>query len=94
MEVNLKLRRDNVDPLPQTTCSKELVGSLIYLFIIRAGIPQVMHVLNAPTLTQYASLLPVLCYLHGTMTRSLIFFSLQILLLLFKLTQMLVEPVI
>jgi len=72
MELHLKLRRNDVTPLPQPAWYQELVGPLIYLFATRPDISQAVHDLNqfvsAPTSVHYATLFRVLRYLRNTIS--------------------------
>ena len=75
MELHLQLRASDGTPLPDPSCYRHLVGSLVYLAITRPDIYHAVHILSqfvgAPTSVHYAHLLRVLRYLRGTPSRSL-----------------------
>jgi hypothetical protein len=77
MELNVKLRPTDGDPLPNSTRYRHLVGSLIYLAVTRPDISYPVNILSqfvsAPTTVYYSHLLRVLRYLRGTITRRLFF---------------------
>ena len=64
MKMNLKLRHDDGDPLPQPTRYRELVGALVCLSAIRSDIAYAVHILSqfvsSPTSSHYAALIRVL----------------------------------
>ncbi|XP_020245279.1 uncharacterized protein LOC109823413 [Asparagus officinalis] len=77
MELHLKLRQSDGDPLPNPTRYRELVGALIYFSATRPDISYVVHTLSQfmamPTTVHYDTMLRLLLYLQGTITRSLLF---------------------
>jgi hypothetical protein len=77
MELNVKLRPTDGDPLPDPTRYRHLVGSLVYLAVTRPDISYPVHILSqfvsASTTVHYSHLLRVLHYLRSTITRRLFF---------------------
>jgi hypothetical protein len=77
MELNVKLRSTDGDPLPDPMRYRHLVGSLIYLAVTCPDISYPVHILSqfvsAPTTVHYSHHLRVLCYLRGTITHCLFF---------------------
>uniref|UniRef100_A0A0A9A198 Reverse transcriptase Ty1/copia-type domain-containing protein n=1 Tax=Arundo donax TaxID=35708 RepID=A0A0A9A198_ARUDO len=77
MELNLRLRVSNGEPLEDPTRYRHLVGSLVYLGITRPYIFHTVHILSqficSPTQLHYSHLLRVLRYLRGTISRRLFF---------------------
>ncbi|XP_039134235.1 uncharacterized mitochondrial protein AtMg00810-like [Dioscorea cayenensis subsp. rotundata] len=77
IELHHHLSSSDGEPLPDTTRYRALVGALVYLTITRPNISYVVRVLSqfvsVPRSTHYASLLRVLRYLRGTISRSLLF---------------------
>ena len=75
IEHHHRLSTSDGELLPDPTRYRAIVGSLVYLTISRPDIAYVVRVLsqfvNAPRSTHYATLLRVLRYLRGTLTRSL-----------------------
>lgn len=78
MELHLKIRPTDGNPLSDPSRYRHIVGSLVYLAVTRPDISHAVHVLSqftsAPTSVHYAHLLRVLRYLRGTPSRG-IFFS-------------------
>jgi hypothetical protein len=77
MKLNVHLTTTYGEPLEYPTHYRHIVGSLIYLGVIRPGILYFIHIqsqfVSAPTQIYYSYLLRVLCYLRGTSTRRLFF---------------------
>uniref|UniRef100_A0ACD5YK95 Uncharacterized protein n=1 Tax=Avena sativa TaxID=4498 RepID=A0ACD5YK95_AVESA len=77
MELNVKLQPTDGDPLSDPMRYHHLVGSLVYLVVIRPNISYPVHILSqfvsAPSTVHYSHLLRVLRYLHGTITHRLFF---------------------
>jgi hypothetical protein len=77
MELNVKLRPTDGDPLPDPMRYRHLVGSLVYLAVTRPDLSYPVHILSqfvsASTTVHYSHLLRVLRYLRGTITRCLFF---------------------
>uniref|UniRef100_A0ACD5VVU0 Uncharacterized protein n=1 Tax=Avena sativa TaxID=4498 RepID=A0ACD5VVU0_AVESA len=74
MELHVKLRPTDGDPLPDPTRYRHLFRSLVYLAVTRPDISYPVHIpsqfVSAPTTVHYGHLLRVLC---GTITRRLFF---------------------
>ncbi|XP_039123420.1 uncharacterized mitochondrial protein AtMg00810-like [Dioscorea cayenensis subsp. rotundata] len=77
IELHHQLSSSDGEPLSDPTRYRALVGALVYLTITWPNITYVVCVLSqfvsAPRSTHYAALLQVLCYLRGTISRSLLF---------------------
>ncbi|XP_039773535.1 uncharacterized mitochondrial protein AtMg00810-like [Panicum virgatum] len=77
MELGVHLRTTDGEPLADPTHYRHLVGSLVYLGIIRPDISYAVHILSqfvsSPTQLHYTHLLRVLRYLCGTTSRRLFF---------------------
>jgi hypothetical protein len=77
MELNVHLVVTNGEPLGDHTYYHHIVGSLVYLDVTRPDISYSVHILSqfifALTQIHYSHLLRVLRYLHGTISRCLLF---------------------
>lgn len=77
LEVNLKLRKDDGDLLPDPHMYRRLVGSLTYLTITRPNISYAINLIsqfmNAPRHLHLAVEKRIIIYLLGTSTQSLFF---------------------
>ena len=72
MELKVNLRASDGELLSDPTRYRHLVGSLVYLAVIRPDISYPVHILSqfvsAPTSVHYSHLLRVLRYLRGTIS--------------------------
>jgi len=77
MELNVHLRTTDGEFLADPTRYRHIVGSLVYLGVIRPDISYAVHILSqfvsALTKLHYSHLLRVLRYLRGTISRRLFF---------------------
>ncbi|XP_048136052.1 uncharacterized mitochondrial protein AtMg00810-like [Rhodamnia argentea] len=75
VELHLQLRSDDGEPLSDVTRYRALVGGLVYLTTTRPDIAYAVHLVGqfvaAHRTVHYASVLRILRYLRGTLTRSL-----------------------
>ena len=96
MELNLKLCRDDGDPLPQLTWYRELVGVFIHLFATLLDIFNTVYIRNwfisAPTTTIIRLFFVYFAIFMESWLNH--YFSLQIYLSFFEFTPMLVGPMI
>jgi hypothetical protein len=79
IEYNNRLNTHGGEPLPNATLYRQLVGSLVYLTIIRPDISYAVHIVSqfmaAPRFLHYAAVLRILRYLKGTLFHGLHFSS-------------------
>jgi hypothetical protein len=77
LELNVHLMVTDGEPLKNPTRYHHIVGSLVYLGVIRPDISYSVHILSqfisAPTQIHYSHLLRVLRYLCETISRRLFF---------------------
>jgi hypothetical protein len=77
MELNVHLTPTDGEALEDPTSYHHIVGSLVYLGVIRPNISYSVHILSqfvsAPTQIHYSHLLRVLHYHHGTISHRLFF---------------------
>ena len=79
IEYKNRLNTHGGEPLPNATLYRQLVGSLVYLTIIRLDISYAVHIVSqfmaAPQFLHYAAVLRILRYLKGTLFHGLHFSS-------------------
>nr|CAN63642.1 hypothetical protein VITISV_038695 [Vitis vinifera] len=97
MELNVKLRKEEVDLLVDPSLYRKLVGSFVYLTITRPDISfavqQVSQFLQTPSHLHLAAVRRIIRYVQGTSTRGL-FFLLQAILLALLLIVILIGLVV
>ena len=80
MELHLKLRPTDGEPLKNPAHYRQTVGGLVYLSISRPDIAYAVHIVSqfasAPSSVRYVVVLRTLRYLRGTLSRALLFPSL------------------
>ena len=71
LELNVKLNTTDGKPLSDATLYRQLVGSLIYLIVIRPDLAYAVHLvslfMSAPRSTHYAVIFRILLYIKGTL---------------------------
>lgn len=81
MDTNIKLSKDDLDPLPDPTSYRSLVGKLLYLTVTRPDIAFPVHTLaqfmSSPCASHLLASQRVLRYIKGIMSHG-IFFSRQL----------------
>ncbi|XP_057513832.1 uncharacterized mitochondrial protein AtMg00810-like [Actinidia eriantha] len=79
LEDNVRLNTIDGEPLSDPTLYHQLVGSLIYLTVMRPDISHAVHIvsqfMSAPRSTHYATALRILRYIKGTIFHGLHFLS-------------------
>lgn len=77
IETNARYSPSDGQPLTDPSLYRTIVGSLVYLTVIRTDITHVVHVVsqfvNAPTTVHTTVVLHILGYLRGTQFQSLLF---------------------
>ncbi|XP_022853994.1 uncharacterized protein LOC111375409, partial [Olea europaea var. sylvestris] len=79
LELNSKLTPMDGTPFDDPTLFRQLVGSLVYLTVTRPDISYAVHIVNqflsTPHTSHYATVLPILRYIKGTLFHGLHFSS-------------------
>ncbi|XP_060170865.1 uncharacterized mitochondrial protein AtMg00810-like [Lycium barbarum] len=79
MEINVKYKNDDGDPLAEPTLYRRLIGCLIYLTMTRPGISYPVQVLSKfvanPCQCHFSALLRIIRYVRSTINRGLFFHS-------------------